>query len=74
MQEPVVAAAGINRWDTVHFDDLDRREKFHKLMVLGHSYFDFFVYFKVVGSKSTCLTIPGGIGTPKASKGKTPIC
>lgn len=32
-QEPVVAAAGTNRWDTVHFSDRDRREKFHKLMV-----------------------------------------
>jgi len=31
-QEPVVAAAGTNRWDTVHFSDRDRREKFHKLM------------------------------------------
>ncbi|CAM6118984.1 unnamed protein product [Calypogeia fissa] len=30
-QEPVVAA-GVNRWDTVHFSDPDRREKFQKLM------------------------------------------
>ena len=69
VQEPVVAAAGINRWDTVHFDDLDRREKFHKLMVflLGHSCFDSFVHFKVVGSKSTFLKIPGVIEGPNAS-------
>ncbi|KAG6544830.1 hypothetical protein Mapa_013519 [Marchantia paleacea] len=30
-QEPAVAA-GSNRWDTVHFSDPDRQEKFHKLM------------------------------------------
>ncbi|KAL3698602.1 hypothetical protein R1sor_012678 [Riccia sorocarpa] len=31
-QEQTVAAAGSNRWDTVHFSDPDRQEKFHKLM------------------------------------------
>ncbi|BBN03552.1 hypothetical protein MPTK1_2g24400 [Marchantia polymorpha subsp. ruderalis] len=30
-QEPAVTA-GTNRWDTVHFSDPDRQEKFHKLM------------------------------------------
>jgi exonuclease I len=31
-QVPILAAAGTNRWDTVHFSDKDRMEKFHKLM------------------------------------------
>lgn len=31
-QEPVVAAAGSNRWDTVQFSDSERTKKFHKLM------------------------------------------
>ncbi|CAK9214231.1 unnamed protein product [Sphagnum troendelagicum] len=31
-QEPVVAAAGTNRWDTVHFSDPERQDKFQKLM------------------------------------------
>jgi hypothetical protein len=34
LQEPVVAAAGTNRWDTVHFSDPERQDKFQKLMVL----------------------------------------
>eukprot|EP00271_Cylindrocystis_brebissonii_P003903 TRINITY_DN15164_c0_g2_i1.p2 TRINITY_DN15164_c0_g2~~TRINITY_DN15164_c0_g2_i1.p2 ORF type:complete len:215 (-),score=74.16 TRINITY_DN15164_c0_g2_i1:7-594(-) len=31
VEEPA-AAVGINRWDTVHFSDRDREEKFQKLM------------------------------------------